>query len=213
VIILDTIKKFTDLMKKDKSSEFGEAIRQFVLHGGSVSAMAHVNKHRGDDGKVIHAGTSDMVDDSDCAYTLDIVTDDKFYGERVVKFENIKNRGDVALEASYSYDASPKVSYQDRLDSVRSLDDTEVEKAEQYRAREKLFLKDRDVIEEIKEVLIEKPLSRQELIRTVKDNSGAGKNRIIRILNEHDGLNVSSFQFWYSEKSGHLNEKIYTFNK
>jgi hypothetical protein len=212
VIILDTLKKFTDLMKKDKSSEFGEAIRQFILHGGSVIALAHTNKNRGDDGELIHSGTSDIPEDADCYYMLDIVTDDKFDGERVVKFENKKNRGDVALEASYSYDASPMVSYQDRLDSVRSLDDTEVEKAERYRDREKVFLRNKDVIEDIKEILCEKPMNQKELVKAVGDNSGVGKNRIIGILKDHNGLNVSSFQFWNFEKSADKNEKIYTLN-
>ena len=213
VLILDTIKKFTDLMKKDKSSEFGEAIRQFILHGGSVIGLAHVNKHRGDDGKVIHAGTSDLVDDCDCAYTLDIVKDDKWEGERVVKFENFKNRGDVALQASYSYDASEHRTYQERLDSIECLDKSEVERAERHRKREKLFLKNKDIIDDIKGILSEKPMNKQELIKAVIAESGVGRDRIRRILKEHHGACIDDFQFWLSKRSGNKNERIYTLNE
>jgi hypothetical protein len=212
VLVLDTIKKFTDLMKKDKSSEFGEAVRQFVLHGGSLIGLAHTNKHRGNDGEVIHAGTSDLVDDCDCAFTLDVISDDKWEGERVVKFENFKNRGDVALEASYSYDAGENRTYQERLDSIECLDKTEVERAELYRKREKLFLKNKDVVDDIKEILREKPMNQKDLIQEVRDESGIGRDRIIRVLKNHAGLNVSSFQFWDSKKSTDKNEKIYTLN-
>ena len=213
VLILDTIKKFTDIMKKDKSSEYGEGIRQFILQGGSVIALAHVNKHRGDDGKVIHAGTSDLVDDCDCAYTLDIVKDDKWEGERIVKFENFKNRGDVALEASYSYDAGENRTYQERLDSIECLDKSEVERAELYRKREKLFLNDKDIIDDIKEILSEKPMNKKELIKAVIDESGVGRDRIRRILKDHHGACIDNFQFWLSKKSGNKNERIYTLNE
>jgi hypothetical protein len=42
------------------------------------------------------------VDDVDCAYTLAELRDASDAGEKVVIFKNIKRRGDVALEASYS---------------------------------------------------------------------------------------------------------------
>lgn len=105
VVILDTFKKFANLMNKDKASEFNQIIRQLVQAGGTAILLAHVNKHRGDDGKVVHAGTSDSVDDSDCAYLLDVVSEDAS-GMRTVKFENIKSRGDVEQEAFYQYNAS-----------------------------------------------------------------------------------------------------------
>ena len=213
VLILDTIKKFTDIMSKAKSSEFAEAVRQFVLHGGSVIALAHTNKHRGKDGKVIYAGTSDLVEDADCAYTLDIVTEDKFEGTRVVKFENFKNRGDVALEASYEYNAAPSLPYEHRLGSVRSLEDKEIESAENYREREKLYLKNKEVVVEIQEALEENgPMNQKDLAAKVMGNSGFSKSRIVKVLKAHTGLNVKSFQLWYVNKSGEKNEKIYTLN-
>lgn len=41
VIILDTLKKFVDLMDKGKTSTFTNVIRPFVLKGGTLIALAH----------------------------------------------------------------------------------------------------------------------------------------------------------------------------
>ena len=104
------------------------------------------------------------------------------------------------------------VSYSERLRSVKPLEDPEVEAVEQYRKREKMFLKNKDVVDEIKEVLKEKSMNQKELVKIVNENSGFGKNRIFDVLKQHTGLNISSFQFWDIEKSGIKNERIYTLN-
>ena len=69
VIILDTLKKFTDVMDKHASTEFSKVIRRFVMKGGTCISLAHVNKNTGADGRPVYAGTSDVLEDADCAYT------------------------------------------------------------------------------------------------------------------------------------------------
>lgn len=211
VLILDTVKKFTDLMKKDKSSEFGEAVRQFVSHGGSVIMLAHVNKHRGEDGELIYSGTSDLVDDADCAHTLDIMTDDEFEGTRRVKFENLKNRGDVALEAVYSYDAGAKVRYLERLESITAVSDEEREQAEKERQKQDMLERNREAIEAIRASLRDGVCKRTELIRDAQERSGVGRKAIIRALHDHTGTNALDYQYWnytVAENNAH----IYTLN-
>ena len=61
VLILDTLKKFTDLMDKRTASQFGVAARGFISAGGTLIALAHTNKHVGTDGKAIYSGTSDIL--------------------------------------------------------------------------------------------------------------------------------------------------------
>ncbi len=72
IIILDTLKKFTSLMDKKSSANFGIKIREFISHGGTIIALAHTNKNRSDDGKLIFEGTGDITNDVDCYYTIDI---------------------------------------------------------------------------------------------------------------------------------------------
>jgi hypothetical protein len=71
IIILDTLKKFTSLMDKKSCANFGIKIREFISHGGTIIALAHTNKNRSDDGKLIFEGTGDITNDVDCYYTID----------------------------------------------------------------------------------------------------------------------------------------------
>jgi hypothetical protein len=50
IVILDTLKKFTDLMDKRTASEFGNVIREFIAKGGTLIGLAHVNKKRDAEG-------------------------------------------------------------------------------------------------------------------------------------------------------------------
>jgi len=46
IFVLDTLKKFTNLMDKQTSSEFGNTAREFIAAGGSLVVLAHTNKHK-----------------------------------------------------------------------------------------------------------------------------------------------------------------------
>lgn len=64
--------------------------------------------------KAIYAGTTDILEDFDCGFTIDEVeqsADDR----RVVEFECIKQRGNVAQRAHYAYSLVPDMSYADRV--------------------------------------------------------------------------------------------------
>lgn len=207
VLILDTVKKFTDLMDKKIGSAFGEAVRQFVSHGGSVIMLAHVNKNRDPNGKVIRAGTSDIQDDCDCSYTLDGMGDDQQTGIRTVQFKNEKNRGDVALEAVYSYNYSEGVDYKGRLESVTALGDADT-KAAQTANRLKLTLEsNRDAITAIIETIRGGVTLKTELIKAATDLSLLTVHKIKKALKEHEGESVALNQFWQvsrADKNAHV---------
>jgi len=118
IIVLDTLRKFVDTMSKDRASEFAGLIRRFILKGGTVVALAHTNKKAAPDGKPIYAGTTDIIDNFDCAFTLAAADQQSEAGRKVVVFENIKRRGNVALSASYSYAVEGRISYAELLMSV-----------------------------------------------------------------------------------------------
>jgi hypothetical protein len=117
LIILDTLKKFTDVMNKQESSDFGQLMRQFTAVGGSVLALAHTNKNRDRDGKLIQTGTADIPQDADCTYTLDTEVKGS---ETVVTFKNTKARGPVKRATQYAY-SRLESDYTKLLDSVREL--------------------------------------------------------------------------------------------
>lgn len=126
IIILDTLKRFTDLMDKKSASRFSATMRRFCLKGGTVVALAHTNKNPGRDGRLVYAGTTDIVDDFDAAFILEPLEEPGPAGEKVVVFRNIKRRGNVALEAAYSYRAEPDLPYLEVLLSVREFDEKDL---------------------------------------------------------------------------------------
>ncbi len=122
LIILDTVKKFVSLMDKSKASAFTQACRQVAMRGGTILGLAHTTKSPNANGSQRYAGTTDMVDDFDAAYTIAPVEGASVVGEKVVLFEAIKRRGNNAVNAGYAYAAEGDISYEERLASVRLID-------------------------------------------------------------------------------------------
>jgi archaellum biogenesis ATPase FlaH len=207
VIILDTLKKFTDLMDKKLSTEFMRTGRAFVVNGGTLILLAHTNKNRDGEGKVIFAGTSDVVDDVDCAFILDEISGT---GEKKsVLFENIKARGDVAQQAGYSYSTYPGQTYHQRLNSVESLDKAAAEQIKiTQRLNEKLE-KDEPIINAIRASLESGNLLKTDLIRAVHEDTGFSKLRINKALNDYTGIHFGKGHRWYLVP-GDKNAKIYS---
>jgi phage/plasmid primase-like uncharacterized protein/archaellum biogenesis ATPase FlaH len=213
VLILDTLKKFSDLMNKTESSAFNEIMRGFVSKGGTVIALAHTNKARDADGKVIFQGTSDTVDDADCCYTLDVVNEveDSFQGTRIstktVLFENFKARGDNVDKVSYKYSKIEGEPYQALLESVKPVDELETVKAEkQGRINQKLA----DHEEEIQLVLdaLEAGINTTERLIEFLMVDGVSRAKAKKVLKEHTGDNVSEGHRWFKEK-GEKNQRIF----
>lgn len=206
IIILDTLKKFADVMDKKRGSEFGKDLRQFVMHGGTVIALAHVNKHRDSEGKVIFSGTSDIPDDVDAVYTADVIEDNA--GTRTVLFENQKNRGDNAATASYSYTKIEGTTYQQLLDSVRSVSEAEAEEARKAKEVAERLAANRTVIQAITDAIAEGVIHRTELIAAVKESTGESANRVTKVLDEHTGESLMLGHRWTCER-GEKNARIY----
>lgn len=212
VLVLDTVKKFTDLMNKRAASSFSEIVRQFVSHGGTVIMLAHVNKHRNAEQQVVYSGTTDLVDDADCAYTLDVVTEEGRW--RTVKFENFKARGDVAREVVYKYDFSDGTPYFDRLNSIAEVGGEERKAAEKRRQQQRTLEKNEDAVVVIIEVVREGINQKTALIKEASSRSGISKQRIIKALNAHNGRSVPDNQFWHvvvgdkNAHSYHLNSGV-----
>lgn len=130
LVILDTTKKVVDLMEKTAGTEFAKRQRQLTNAGGTLVGLAHTNKHRGADGRPIHAGTTDLLEDFDCAYLLYDIANDPKSNLKTVLFENMKSRGPVAQRKAYQYSTKEGQTYRQLLESIRvvnlqELDDIE----------------------------------------------------------------------------------------
>jgi hypothetical protein len=187
IIILDTLKKFTNLMDKANSSSFTRAFRRFVLKGGTCVALAHVNKNRNASGKLVYAGTSDVVDDADCVYLLDVVGTDEDSETRTVEFENLKRRGDVVDRVAYRYSIALGQSYEALLASVCKVEDTEVAVTRQAT----VVRSNEVIIDAINSCIGEGVTMKMALVKEAATRAGVSQRTLMAILDQHTGRDPS----------------------
>lgn len=194
ILILDTLKKFTDLMDKRLASRFSNAIRQFVLRGGTCICLAHTNKHRGSNGKPVYAGTTDIIDDADCAYLMYEINLDIDAGTKTVLFENIKARGHVARQVAYRYSISEGLSYREMLESVEPVDGIKVFSLQQAAALES----DAKAIDAIAQCISEGIDTKMKLAITAARRSGVSKRMTLRLIEKFTGSNPEVHRWFYA---------------
>lgn len=70
VIVLDTLKKFTEVLDKKANKELFNTLRKVTIKGGSVLCLAHANKYLSVEGNLIFEGTGDIMADVDSLYYM-----------------------------------------------------------------------------------------------------------------------------------------------
>ena len=183
VLILDTLKKFVDLMDKTKARSFSNLVRAFVSTGGTVIAFAHTNKNLGSDGKPRYGGTSDIVDDFDCVYIMSEIPTQDEGRAKVIEFQNVKSRGAVEPYVYCSYSDGGQVSYGEKLASVRVLPETELAQMK----RKAQMASDACLIEAISKCMDEGSSQKMALGRDVGLVTRASRSDIFRVLDAYCG--------------------------
>jgi phage/plasmid primase-like uncharacterized protein len=194
IVVLDTLKKFTDVMSKDKSSEFGKIMRAFVLQGGSIICLGHTNKHKDLVGKSVYGGTSDIADDADCYYMLEeIEVSDR---SKTVRFENRKSRGDVDRAATFTYTNNKVMNYQELLDSVQPISESEAEVIAQINAPSNRLINNREMIEAITSTINGGIMLKTDLIKHVAIKMRVATSKVRTALGQHTGFDYSNGDRW-----------------
>jgi archaellum biogenesis ATPase FlaH len=204
VIILDTLKKFTDLMEKKAASEFGKIARMFVASGGTLICLAHTNKHKDHDGKSVYTGTADIVDDADCVY---VIEGGETNGAKLAEFRNIKARGDVKLAVSFKYDKEAG-SYEQLIDSITRVDSAARDNLAAEATLKKAIELDSEVTSTILGFIHEDGVTKTELVKLVTDDTGQSRRKIIRVLEEWCGTDYWKGHRWVC-KTEDKNAKVY----
>lgn len=183
VVLLDTLKKFTDLMDKTKSSSFADLVRAFVSKGGTVIAFAHTNKNLGVNGRNQYGGTSDIIDDFDCGFIMEEVSIEGKDDLKVVEFRNVKMRGAVDELKYYEYLSGSDVPYAGKLASVREVlpEELELLKAKVQMSR------DGDAIDAICKLIGEGVIQKMELAKKVGDITGLSRQTALKVLDRYTG--------------------------
>jgi hypothetical protein len=197
LIIVDTLKKFADLMNKASGARFANACRQFVSAGGTVLGLAHINKRRGEDGKAIPAGTSDILDDFDAGYIIDDFAQGDPSDEKVVEFARLKSRGGGIESAGFAYSAEEGVSYPQRLASVRrvSLEDLHGFKEEVAKRS------DADVIAAVRTAIMDGTTSKMALSKEVAASAGISRRAAMAVIERYTGNDPAQHHWAFEVKA------------
>ena len=186
VVILDTLKKFCDLMGKRTAPAFFRKLRALTRNGCTVIALAHTTKYASDTGELKPDGVGDLKSDTDNLMLLYHVKDEAT-GNLTVSTKFDKERAFVEDETFCIAKATRTVT---REGSYR---DTQTEAA--MRAKEAA---DQTVIEFIQGQL---PANLTQLITAARAELGTGRRTVERVLRIYTG------RHWNSERATASNER------
>ena len=193
LLVLDTMKKFVSLMDKKQSSEFANLVRQFVLKGGSFLGLAHTNKRPGANGKAEAGGTSDILDDFDCGYIIEALSQQRSASERAIKFDCVKSRGDVAQQATFAYSIQHGQSYLDLLNSVRLVEDGEATQL----AKAADAASDAKVVGTIKSTIRDYGGTKESIVHSVAKECKVGRHAVREIMDRYTGSTLGEHHWDY----------------
>jgi len=201
VLLLDTVKKFTSVMNKTQAAEFTRIVRKFTQAGGTLIALAHTNKHVDGDGNRVMGGTSDLNDDFDCSYIIEL--DTPFDAAvRQVTFRAQKTRGPNKQKVSFSYDAGDGKTWTQRLKSVGLVDGGQAEGVLRANEARKSFDDDKDVIDYLTERMDrDGEVSGRTLSRDDMSDDKPSRRERERVLEKYDQSHeFPEYQYWTSKK-------------
>jgi archaellum biogenesis ATPase FlaH len=181
IVILDTLKKFADLMNKKDASYFANVMRQFSLKGGTVIALAHTNKYKDADGKSIYGGTSDIIADFDATYVVDVVSNE--IGIKTIEFSRKKGRGKIAESVAYRYKSDDTTSWSEILCSVEEVDPFELPALKQA-AKQKA---DAEIVDAVKACIREGINQKMKLVKASAKSAGVSQATACRIIEKYTG--------------------------
>lgn len=194
LIVIDTVKKFTDLMSKRDAADFGKQARMFSLKGGSLLGLAHTNKNRSQAGKLIHAGTSDLVEDCDSVHMLEEVVQPAASTEKLIKATAMKRRGNNAEETYFKFIVEEGLSYEQRLLSV---EETHPEYGD---AEDIKDAQEDDLIDSIKAAITHGKCKKMEIALIVGKAVRASRKKTLEVLEKYTGPNPGEHLWDYERK-------------
>ncbi|MCJ2178598.1 AAA family ATPase [Novosphingobium album (ex Hu et al. 2023)] len=195
-IVIDTLKKFADLMNKAQSTAFADTCRLFVMSGGTVLAFAHTNKNATATGKLTYTGTADILQDFDAAYIMTPIENADSKTDRVVRFDAIKRRGSGIERTAYRYAAEDGISYEERLVSVQEVHPDLLDEFEHV----EMEREDADVIEAVKVVIGKGTDKKMQLAKAVSRRIQVSERRVLRVLEAYTGVDPKRHHWTYAVK-------------
>lgn len=208
VVVIDTLKKFANLMDKGRSSEFAQVCRDYVMAGGTIIALGHTAKNPNSDGTPRYQGTTDILEDFDAVYVAEPMLGTAGSAEKIIRFTQQKSRADSPQEAAYAYSIAPGLTYAEKLASVRSVYPEELQGHSDLHNQ----LTDTEVIDGIKHYLKQGFGNGQEkIVKAMAVNGDVSRATAKRILDRYTGTDPEK-HLWHFHKGDRGVKKYFLLN-
>ncbi len=202
VIVVDTLKKVVDTMDKRDSAAFGGVVRECVAQGATFIGLGHTRKNPSSTGKLVHGGTTDLVEDADAACILTPLNIRTGEGEKVVQFLSIKRRGDNVDEA-FAYAEGGTASYDELMASVRRVDPDKLD----HFVVEAEERSDEPVIEVVIGCIAKGVVQKMALADAVGRQAKISNRAAIKVIERYQGDDPTQHRWTYSV--GERGAKLY----
>lgn len=184
MIILDTAKKFVDLLDSKAVVQFNQSVEMFAAKGGTLIATGHVNKNKDENGNVVYKGTSDILDDWHCVWLGTPLVEEN--GLRRTSFLNLKARGDVPESVTFEYRRLLD-DYEAMFETVKRVPASEEEESD-IRAR---LIRETEfhcvVVDAIREAINAGTTSKTALLQQVREVTGESRSHVDAVLTQFTG--------------------------
>ena len=195
IVIIDTLIRICDTNDRQKIISCSGLFESFTKLGGTVTTLAHANKHLNKKtGVPILEGVGLIENNAHCVSYLQKFDD-------IIKMVNIKRRTPVEKEVTFQI--GKDLNYTDLFNSVRTLTNDEATQLFQDREKEHLAKKHDTIVKTIQETIINGTDHRTALAKEVHKNTGDYMKTIYTVLDELEG------KFWKMAK-GPNNSKVYS---
>jgi len=172
-------------------------LRRFVLVGGTALVLGHTNKNLGANGKPVHGGTSDSLDDADAAYLMIAIPSQSGSNEKVIQLESLKRRGVNTRLATYRYSVEDGLSYDERLASMQPVNEAQLPSSKQAAQIDS----DAELIQAIETLIKEGVNVKMALAQAAAKRAGASKREAIDVIDRLTGVNPEKHRWTYTVRA------------
>jgi len=206
IIIIDTVKKFVDVMSKKETRHFLQLMRKITLSGGTVVLLGHTNKITPQTKELVFEGVGDFMSDMDCTYELKTIVDSDIQ-EATLTLTNKKMRGSVPPSVAYTYNSSKDIqSFKERMDTLTPLREEDLKMRKLKLQRTILLHHYDDLYPLITDFLSENPKSSQSSIIQYLKKHGDCKSSEKEIRTCLTKLSGIAWEYQYNKKNNNTKE-------
>lgn len=173
VIVLDTLKKFTEVLDKKANKELFNILRKLTVKSGSILILGHANKYLSNEGNLVYEGTGDILADVDSMYMMYDDGNKHAESKKYITLEREKNRSVSAVrEISYSLDL--KTYTAEKCDEV-----IDTRKMLQQNL---LYYSSKDKVKFVKSLIEEGITVQKEIIASLQEHFPLGRDKAHQFL-------------------------------